>query len=100
MVVDLMEHFDMEGAEHLHIRYQLDHGRGGSGCSHYHTLSHFKQRVPRGKALKGWDYHAGSNRKIDGAWTLCGFAFAPLTIGNGSSCYSSIRTLHLWLTTD
>jgi hypothetical protein len=82
IVVDFMEYFDMKGAEHLYIRPQLDTSYGGETASHYCTLSDLKKRLSRGTDLEGRYTHKTSSRKIDGTWTLCGVAFASLTIGN------------------
>lgn len=97
VVVDLMEDFDMHGAEYLCIVIHLDQDRGKDAHSCHATLSKLEAGVPRATALKSRSIHSTINRKMDGSWMTCGFTFKPLVIGKYP--YFSIGVLYFLLTT-
>ena len=83
VITDLKKNFNMHGAEHLYILWEVDQDCGENACGDYFTLPDLEARAPPGTASKGRCTLSTTSRKIDGAWMNCGFAFAALSIGNG-----------------
>jgi hypothetical protein len=86
IVTDLMKWFDMKGATHLCITYDIDQARGASGRACYRSLTELEARRPVEMRLKGRQILESTSRKMDGAWSWCGFVFASLVMGN-ASCF-------------
>jgi hypothetical protein len=95
VVLDLMKDFNMYGADHLHIKWEMDQDHGVNGRIRFYTLSDLASHVPRGTSLKGRTKFETRCRKIDGDWMKCGFVFAALNIGNGLHLLINIMRLEL-----
>jgi hypothetical protein len=81
IVVDLMKGFDMKGATHLYIKQNIDQARGASGRASYRSLAELETGRPDEMKLKGRHVFESTSRKINGAWSKCGFVFASLVMG-------------------
>jgi hypothetical protein len=81
LVLDLMKYFNMYGADHIYVKWEVDQDRGSSARSAKYDLPRLEVKVPQGTSLKGRLTYSSIDRKIDGAWMNCGFVFTPLNIG-------------------
>lgn len=82
IVVDLMKWFDMKGATHLCIRYDIDQARDASARQNVESIRELQSGRPKEMVLKGRHTLDSMSRKVDGAWSMCGFTFASLVMGN------------------
>jgi hypothetical protein len=82
LVVDLLKDFDMKGATHLRILQEIDQARNGSGRVSYGGSDALKSYKPNGTNLKGRHALSTTDRKVNGAWSECGFVFATLVTGD------------------
>jgi hypothetical protein len=87
IVGDPLKDFDMKGAEHLRLNYEIDQSRGSSGRVDCLSLSELNDGTPQGTNLQGRWSRGTTTRKVDGAWSKCGFVFATLETGIGL-CFS------------
>jgi hypothetical protein len=81
VVVDLLKDFEMKGARHLYLSYEIDQPVGGSATSRYNSLPVLRASQPAGTNLKGRDMLSVLSKKVGGIWCTCGFTFATLKIG-------------------
>lgn len=79
-----MKWFDMKGATHLYIVQNIDQARGASGRASYRSLAELETGRPDEMKLKGRHVLESTSRKINGAWSKCGFVFASLVMGKAS----------------
>jgi hypothetical protein len=82
LAVDLLKDFDMKGATHLRILQEIDQARNGSGRVTYESSEALKSHRPGETNLKGRHVLDTTSRKMNGAWSRCGFVFASLVMGN------------------
>jgi hypothetical protein len=78
IIVDLLKDFDRKGSQALHIARGI-----GSNIeiTDSQTYSQLNRKVPAGANLQGRDYCKTEDRKFNGRWATCGFAFAQLEMG-------------------
>jgi hypothetical protein len=84
VVVDLLNDFDIKGGSHLRIQYHMEQARGKTSRALYACLPSLHAKAQGEHDVMGREVLDEMDMKVRGAWSRCGFVFAPLQTGKKS----------------
>jgi hypothetical protein len=102
IVANLLEDLETKGATHLQFNHEIDQARDASGTTTCMSLTELERQGSKHMNLKGRHTMATTIRKVDGAWSRCGFVFAFLVMGtfpaslSGSQHQLTIAQMKNW----
>jgi hypothetical protein len=84
IVVDFLNNFDIKGGSHLRIQYHMEQARGKTSRALYACLPSLHAKAQGEHDAVGREVLDEMDMKVRGAWSRCGFVFAPLQTGRKS----------------